>query len=68
LTVTEASKEETVEKEEAPASDDKKDAKEWRRFYPQTRVKWVSFHSFCCQGSSSLHKFSLCFLWDECLW
>ncbi|XP_066352419.1 ran-binding protein 1 homolog a-like [Miscanthus floridulus] len=28
LTVTEASKEETVEKEEAPASDDKKDAKD----------------------------------------
>ena len=28
LTVTEASKEETAEKEEAPASDDKKDAKD----------------------------------------
>lgn len=28
LTVTEASKEENVEKEEAPASDDKKDAKD----------------------------------------
>lgn len=30
LTVTDAGKEENAEKEEAPASDDKKDAKEWR--------------------------------------
>ena len=64
LKVTEEKKEEHVVKEETPAVDDKKDAKEWSAcllFHPILENKWVSFDSLCRQSSSSFHKFSLCF-------